>query len=613
MKSLLTLHLSVLTDVGMLCSIDTTLDAKYIKNRVEHQGDSFLTITLPSVSKDLERALDQGYVDNDLFVGFRRSKGSMIPAFLGGFLSVVFDSNNGVIRSDVGDHELAEHIRAIRQICGFQAKVERECSPERVSAAFDAYVGTDRGLRDLELPDLTDFSVMADLLFGDVFRKGELMLSREEFLPGHGPGAVADRLSVNSRWDPVKMAPTWHERLESAFPIGRYGFTSWRHFIAALDDGELKSDPGPEHPVKVVQVPKTMKTPRIIAEEPSAVMYIQQGLQRFFKQELEFSKFGSCVSYHSQVPNQVLARDGSLNGDLATLDLSEASDRVSHSVAMALFRFYPLLSEAMDAVRTRTADVPGHGIIPLNKYASMGSAVCFPVEAMVFMTIVMLAIKKNSSTGAFRRLLGSIPSGRLVRVYGDDIIIPVEHAQPVVDLLEAYGLKVNRSKSFWTGRFRESCGSDWYAGFDVTIVRQRSDILSRQDPREHFAESISATVSLRNLLYWRGLWGTVRLLDDHIEDVLLGHFPVVIPTSAVLGRESCIVYDSAVIHPTLFHPLVKGWVRKDQVPHDEVSGYGLYAKTLDPGRGLPYHDPKHLLRGGRPRVRRIKLGWFRPF
>jgi hypothetical protein len=53
------------------------------------------------------------------------------------------------------------------------------------------------------------------------------------------------------------------------------------------------------------------------------------------------------------------------------------------------------------------------------------------------------------------------------RVYGDDIIVRQSDALVVLELLKFIGFKSNPEKTYLVGRFRESCGTDWYCGQDV--------------------------------------------------------------------------------------------------------------------------------------------------
>jgi hypothetical protein len=189
------------------------------------------------------------------------------------------------------------------------------------------------------------------------------------------------------------------------------------------------------------------------------------------------------------------------------------------------------------AVRSSKAEVAGFGVIPLAKYASMGSALTFPLEAMVFLTMVFCGIEKELMRPLRRRdLYGFV--GR-VRVFGDDIIVPKEYVDSVIETLETFGLKVNSNKSFWNGKFRESCGKEYYNGVDVSIVRVREMFPStRKD-----AQEINSWVDLGNQLFKAGLWQTTKWLDSVMSGILQD-YPVVAETSPVLGRHSFCGYET---------------------------------------------------------------------
>jgi hypothetical protein len=63
-----------------------------------------------------------------------------------------------------------------------------------------------------------------------------------------------------------------------------------------------------------------------------------------------------------------------------------------------------------------------------------------------------------------------------ILVYGDDIIVPSFMAADATQVLEAVGLRVNVSKSFSSGPFRESCGEEFINGVRVTPVRLRMNL-----------------------------------------------------------------------------------------------------------------------------------------
>jgi len=178
----------------------------------------------------------------------------------------------------------------------------------------------------------------------------------------------------------------------------------------------------------------------------------------------------------------------------------------------------------------------------------------------------------------------------------------------VVDQLEHFGAKVGRHKSFWIGRFRESCGKEYFDGHDVSIVKVRNLFPSH---RQQVAETESL-VSLRNQLYLAGCWKAAAWLDVRIGKVL-SHFPNVLPTSSALGRNSFLGYDNEKEDEHLHRPLVKAHVVSSVSPRDHLDGAGAMLKYFLK-RGLdPHFDGRHLERAGRPRTVRIKTRWVTPF
>jgi len=438
---------------------------------------------------------------------------------------------------------------------------------------------------------------MGSLLWGNLFSKIDREIYDGEIVPRHGPGATADKLKGNQKFNQFE----WPRRVEEIFPSGEFLFSSWSLFF----DNEQSVDilePGAERPVKVITVPKTLSSPRIIAVEPTAMQYVQQGILRSLVQNIRADDNArNLIGFEDQTPNQHLAEKGSTDQSLATLDLSEASDRVSNEHVRYLLRNHSHFAWGVDACRSRKARVPGYGVIRLSKFASMGSALCFPFEAIVFCTVIFLGIEQALNTQLTKEDVKSF-FGR-VRVYGDDIIVPVEYASTVVTTLELFGFKVNTNKSFWNGKFRESCGKDYYHGEDVSVVRVR-ELLPSQ--RQHAREIVS-TVSLRNQLYKAGYWRTVKWLDGKLERII--PFPHVAETSPVLGRHSFLGYETERLSFDHHRPQVKGMVVSTRLPDSVLDGPGALLKYFLNASDLPVTDKEHLLRAGRPVSVDIKHRW----
>lgn len=633
MKSLISLWSITAKELAVRCCTSATRDITTVASRTEHEGLSFLAITLASLGKATQGWLDRGFVDPSEAPAFGRKLHTSLPAFLSGFYGRVFDPVTGVLL----DNPDIEAIYALRQLTLMFSKIalpddpsdgdrhsqngRKVVSEKRERLAMSEFVQCEQDVRSSdELLDplyLEEFGQVSEMLFGSIFTQVDREIYWDRIYPKHGPGATADRLFANAKWD----QQIWTERLQRVFPAETYLFSNRANYLAREFD-PIILEPGSELPVRVITVPKTLKAPRVIAIEPTCMQYMQQGIGRALSDAIRDDGFISrIVGLTDQEPNRVLARKGSFSGELATLDLSEASDRVSNQHVIAMLQDYPHLLAAVQATRSTKADVPGHGVLSLAKFASMGSALCFPMEAMVFTTIIFLAISKELGTSLDRETCERFRSQ--VRVFGDDIIVPREYVHTVVEFLETFGFRVNLDKSFWTGRFRESCGREYYDGFDVSIVKVRSVLPKRRAD----ANGVISAVSFRNLAYWSGLWQTARWMDEYLED-LLKVFPNVAPTSPLLGRESALGYQFEKLDPYLHSPLTKGWLKKAKSPPSHLEGTGALLKCLRmrpfSERGLPREvdthsvddpvvDDEHLERSGRPKRVSIKLGWSSPY
>jgi len=626
-KSLMSLWTRMAEDSAILCCTSATSDITTARRRFEHEGLSFLTIVLPDFGKFIQKWIDQGQVG--IHPSFSTGRGTL-PLFLGGLFNRVFDRRSGLLL----DEPSIDAIRALRQLTLSFAKISLPCSDARTMNAMVRYVECEKDVRqfdfDVSERDLNDFEEMSNLLFRDVFTIVDRDVYYDRLLPKHGPGAVADNLTSNGKY----RSRSWTSRLSEVFLLDRYLIPN-HHFVDDLEEVNVL-EPGAEIPVRVISVPKTLKTPRIIAIEPTCMQYTQQALLRslleaFYRDEL----LCGLIGFDNQEPNQLMACQGSADGLTATLDLSDASDRVSNQLVIRMTRKWPLLQKAIQASRSRRADVPGHGEIRLAKFASMGSALCFPIEAFVFTTLIFLGIQKSLNRpltkGDLHFFLGS------VRVYGDDLIVPVEHVHTIVQTLEHFGARVGLDKSFWTGKFRESCGMEYLNGHDVTISRVRQALPYTMAD----ATGVISTVSLRNQLYLAGYVGTAEWLDTLLMGILK-YFPAVEPTSPVLGRGS---YDSILsdentglsrMHPDLHIRQVRGYVVEAKAPSDPLDDTGALLKCLlklesraQLRAETPWHesgttpemesspwappagqDGKHLERSGRPKRVGIKLGWW---
>lgn len=592
MKSVVMLWEACLAEAGDQHHVRTDRDLAYARERIEQEGIEFLAITLPAFEREILRGLSIGRVESGMFPGFR--KRGVLPAFMQDFLLHLFDAD-GLLRSDADPSVL----RSMRQVCLLVGKLEVPVTREREDEALAAYVRTDRELEGLHEDDLVVFRTVARNLLAPFLAVVEARLWSGEWQPRYSSGATADRESYNSRF----AVRTWTERLQGCFPWWDDLAFSAREILLHADDfSVLARDMEP--PCRVSTVPKTMKGPRIIAMEPSWMMYCQQGILHVMTDVLAQPRFADLANFfgwHDQEPNRRLARIGSYGGSYATIDLSEASDRVSLELAEALLSSTPFLRKCVMAARTERAQLPrGGAVLDLQKFASMGSALCFPIESMVFFTIQSIAWAEHVGMDPSALRVCDLPR---MRTYGDDLIIPVRAAQNLIQRLEAYGLKVNSAKSYTTGEFRESCGADWFRGHDVSVFRLRHVFPESDRHLEH----LDSAVEFHNHAYEAG-WIFTAAAAEGLLGLLNRYLPRVPVGTNVLALWSWEGPFETRVHPALHRIQYRAFKVRTVKPKDALNEYGALKKWHQPHGEVP-REPNHLERDGRSQFAGVTIGW----
>lgn len=571
----------VYKDMVAKCPADVSdyRDLKTIRSRVEDEGLSFLTITLPKFASDLLRGLEQGFVDSKLFARWKRAKNSVMPAFLQGITSHIFNVETGkVIYNEVSPSnggfpsDFSYYVDAVRQICLTFNKIKMECTPKRQQLALENYIEIENSFSKFSVPTegMAKFLAVSSLLWDNLFSDFQCT----DCTPRHGPGTTAESISGNGkyRWQ------RWHDRLEPYFPLVGNAYPLGTPIQSEELDMVTIVPETSEDPVRVVTVPKTLKAPRIIAIEPVCMQYVQQGIREWLYAKLESYRFtAGHVNFRDQKVNQRFAMSSSRTGQFATIDLSDASDRVPRDLALAMFRSNQDLCDSIDACRSTHAELPDGQIIgPLQKFASMGSALCFPVEAMYFYTICVMALLDcNDLSYTFRN---AYKVSRKVYVYGDDIVVPSANAEVVLDYLQKYNCKVNLNKTFFSGRFRESCGVEAVDGIDVTPIYIRNP----PPENKHQASSIISWIATANLFYKKGLWKTTQFMRNKCEQ-LVGNIPYLPDNTEGLGHISYLGHNVRSIER--WNPLLQRFEVRTLVPKpvrrtDVLEGYGALTKAF---------------------------------
>lgn len=504
---------------------------------------------MPSVGKHLDRCLaEERFIPLSMLPLTRRVPSwVMYPEFLGGLWDRIFYRESGCLKEDAD----VEALLFLRQFLYLAKKVKFDCPLESITDEVGAFHDIDIQLPDPEevwytnapISEVYEGFANSPLyqerlsgrgpqgpLLNAFLQKLDIVSAFVNTALGsydpyewrfrHGPGVVSERSGFVNKYQFVN----WSGALEAVFPSCDFAFanhSSWADHVRSTTLPE-------ETPVsRLIAVPKTLSKPRLIAAEPSEHMWCQQNIWDYFCSRTRDSWISNFVRFRDQSRNQELCKRASMDGTLATLDLSSASDRVTCHFVGQLFRSNPRLLEALRATRTQwlsqdlNSDIPA--LIRLKKFSTMGSACTFPVESIGFLCVALaayLTVRKLRVT-----LRNILASSEEVTIFGDDIIIPVDVRELCCEALEVLDFKVNTSKSFWSGNFRESCGVDAYKGVSVTPVYLRS--FASSEP-----ESVVSTVQVRNSFYRMGYWSLAEYLTSTIPRV---GFPTVRTESGVLG------------------------------------------------------------------------------
>lgn len=504
---------AVSIDCRLSCAtsiVDSERDFSRLKRSVTSRGLGTFVLDLPTLDDLLLSLLENGSVRFSGPFTARKSRTDRRPRFLWSFWSLVCDAS-GCLLSEPCPNAIV----AIRMMACLHKKLSITCSPDRVSNTMREFHEIEEQIvapslswssDDIDVTDVPSFPRN----FGDVrpsssegYRWNQFLQRLEKVsailvssLPlfdamsdnnstdkgyfRHGRGAVSNRRRNEYKY----LFPNWSDKLERVFPF------DW---CSGEPIGTLHLN-RVEVPASLSAVPKTAKGPRLIASEPVEHQWCQQKIFTWLDYHIKVGLIGRFVALHDQGLSQKMVAQASIDQSFCTIDLSSASDRISCRHIESLFRSNPPLIEAFHAVRSRfwTDKVENSGTFSTKKFTTMGSALTFPVQCIFFLAVT-LASAGAHDLASIRRLVGK------VRVFGDDIIAPNHAYEEITSNLTRLGLKVNLRKSFHKGKFRESCGADYWNGFDVTPVKPK--VASPLTPEDYVA-----ILDTSNNLYKKGYW-----------------------------------------------------------------------------------------------------------
>jgi len=258
-------------------------------------------------------------------------------------------------------------------------------------------------------------------------------------------------------------------------------------------------------------VPKEREISRTICVETSLGIFYQLGFGSILEDRLR-SRWGIDLS-DQQGRNRELARIGSQTGRFSTIDLSSASDTISRAMLKEVLPsdFFGWL----ECLRSTFVETPDGVRRELHMVSTMGNGFTFPLQTMLFASVVEASFRING-VNPVRSVHGEriyepgvkprpiYGSSKNFGVNGDDIVVPDIIVRDVVRLLGFLGFRVNSTKTFVEGPFRESCGGDYFRGHPV-----RGVYLKRLRTQQDLSSAINQLnlFSARTGVYLRSLVG----------------------------------------------------------------------------------------------------------
>lgn len=409
-------------------------------------------------------------------------------------------------------HELIQRIRSLPDCPGtlylkdqFLSKfVSKDTDPasSRRNAAIRKWLAVEReneATNDRLQTTLSDYNILPRVSWSRFVEKLQTIVRdiigetvpEEALIGSFSGGASTSRARTVShpankylgQADITPAARAWFELTFESCP-------GWNVFGDLLSINEVKGN-------ILFTVPKNTTIDRVACKEPDLNMFLQKGVGDYLRRCLR----REGINLNDQTRNQDLARRGSITGDLATLDLSSASDSVSS--ALVELALPPLWYSLLNGLRSPITLIDGEEHVN-EMFSSMGNGFTFELESLLFYAL-------SRTTAYFRGVSG------IISVYGDDIICPSALAADIITVLEYCGFSINLDKSFVSGSFRESCGGHYNNGVDITPFYIRKPI-----------ETLTDIIHIANAIRrWSARLG-IGILDPRVEDIwmwLKGHVP----------------------------------------------------------------------------------------
>lgn len=442
-----------------------------------------------------------------------------------GFPYIGFGRKISKVKHDKARTALHSAVAAERQCTLTNRRLQTQLPDEEVYSVLDRAYGLVRKVLGTEVPTISD---LIDR-FGIKFGPGSTLSCSST------KTTVFDKLELDT--DCTIEALPFVKELLQAVPRLSPGANEQLNEVVSLRANMLQAKPLKVHVAyrivqgdKWITVPKTALTDRPIAIQPGMNMLLQKLFGSYIRERMKTVLGIDLDDQHFK--NRLFAKRGSMDGELATIDLQSASDTISTSFVKSL------LTESwftqLERLRCRYTNYTGDEWFENRKFSAMGNGYTFELESLLFYALISGVRSYTANVLKCRQNeLGDIS------IFGDDVIIPTLCVPLLEKVFDYCGFSINTSKSFSTGNFRESCGFDFWLGQNIrpVFIKEPIDhverIYSVANSIRHYAgrRGLNCFCSNRFLPVWRNLLS--RLEED---EFLFG--PSDLGDTVIWGEES---------------------------------------------------------------------------
>lgn len=486
------------SDVGV-----SIQDRKYVLRRFKSEGTNFLTVLLPRFSKHVIASLESGsfIADEDesafIFGNFGRKK--CLSRFFWCELVRIFDSNGSVL-ADVD----AFAVRRIRRVCEYLYKLALPYTEEQLEKSTASFIKNEEELKELVEAGAFDTAFTDQLRKDFVVYWSPMCTSIDKVFSSFGPRDTSGSFVEGGCESYLLRRETGFRSTVPRRFGGHVGFYPTGRDLTRRNANRRVLLDEPSYS-ELLFVPKDSRGPRSICREFPHRLRTQMAFFDWATQNMCTISDGA-INFLDQGVNRRLAESSSVDGKFSTLDLKDASDRVSYYLLRKIVSGSSAYSIFLRDSRARKVGIPGgkctlfaklllsngfnpklvgqrcfyaaliyctaytNDVLqkrPLYKVAGMGSGLTFPSMSLV----ISMAITREVLNRGLCHLYKTARS--LIYVYGDDIVLPTKWFDAAKCALAKVGLRVNTTKSFHKGLFRESCGGDYFNGVSVVPLRLR--------------------------------------------------------------------------------------------------------------------------------------------